>query len=194
MSAEREPRFEPVAPLEARRFENISSRSTVDYALRTMQQGLVHFSAMADTKANILITVCALLFSVGLTQLHREEIHLPLLALLASAASSLILAILAVLPASSRASPPGVREPGRALFNHFFFMHFSTLSVQEYLDEMDRLVSDLPRFYETLVRDLHGQGTALARKKYRLLRWSYTALLLGVGSAALLLVGQQLAR
>lgn len=193
MSTEREPRFEPVTPGESDRFQNVSSRSTVDYALRTMQQGLVHFSAMADTKANILITVCALLFSVGLTQLHREEIRLPLLALLASAASSLILAILAVLPASSRPSPPGVREPGRAPFNHFFFMHFSTLSAQEYLDEMDRLVSDLPRFYETLVRDLHGQGTALARKKYRLLRWSYTALLLGVGSAALLLVGQQLA-
>lgn len=192
MSAEREPRFEPVAPLEARRFENISSRSTVDYALRTVQQGLVHFSAMADTKANILITVCALLFSVGLTQLHREEIRLPLLALLASAASSLILAILAVLPTSSRPSPPGAREPGRAPFNHLFFMHFSTLPAPEYLEEMDRLVSDLPRFYETMVRDIHGQGVALARKKYRLLRWSYSALLVGVGSAALLLLGQQL--
>ena len=64
MSAEpeAEPRAWPppgVEPARAR-FSEIPSRGTVDYALRTVQQGLTHFSAMADAKANILITVCAL--------------------------------------------------------------------------------------------------------------------------------------
>ncbi len=203
MSVERESRFEPPvyreddwkrAPsLEAhRRFENVAGRSTVDYGLRTVQQGLAHFSAMADTKANILITVCALLFSVGLTQLHREGLRIPLLVLLTSAASSLILAILAVLPGASRPSAPGAEEPGRAAFNHLFFMHFSTLETQQYLDEMDELMADLPRFTEAMVRDIHSQGVALAHRKYRLLRWSYAALLVGVASSVLLLLAQQL--
>jgi hypothetical protein len=58
------------------------SRGSVDYVLRTVQQGLVHFSVMADAEANILITVCALLFSVGLTQFHRDELGGPVLLLL----------------------------------------------------------------------------------------------------------------
>jgi hypothetical protein len=72
MSAEpeAEPRSWPPPSVEAARprFSEIPSRGTVDYALRTVQQGLTHFSAMADAKANILITVCALVFTVGLTQ------------------------------------------------------------------------------------------------------------------------------
>jgi hypothetical protein len=73
-------------------------------------------------------------------------------------------------------------------------MHFSTLAAQHYLDEMDELMADLPRFTEAMVRDIHSQGVALARKKYRLLRWSYSALLVGVASAVLLLLAQQLTR
>jgi hypothetical protein len=194
MSAERREDWKPLPTEAPARFEKIAVPSTVDYALRTVQQGLVHFSAMADTKANILITVCALLFSVGLTQLHREEIRLPLLALLASASTSLVLAILAVLPRFPRPSPPGRREPGRAPFNALFFGHFAALEAEAYLDEMDALMRSRTGFYEAIVRDIYGQGSALARRKYRLLRWSYLALLAGVGSAALLLLGQQLLR
>jgi len=127
MSVEGKARFEasvpqvdwkPVQEVEpSGRFERIASPQTVDYVLRTVQQGLVHFSSMADTKANILITVCALLFSIGLTQLQQEAIRIPLLALLSSAALSLILAILAVVPRASHPPPPGRREPGQAPFN-----------------------------------------------------------------------------
>jgi hypothetical protein len=84
------------------------------------------------------------------------------------------------------------RAAGRVLFNHFFFMHFSTLSLDEYLDEMDELLADLPRFYETIVRDIYGQGVALGRKKYRLLRWSYSMLLAGVAGATLAALAQAL--
>jgi hypothetical protein len=71
-------------------------------------------------------------------------------------------------------------------------MHFSTLPLDDYLDEMDALLGDLPRFYETIVRDIYGQGLALGRKKYRLLRWSYSMLLVGVGGALLAAFVQQI--
>jgi len=174
------------------RFTEIASRSTTDYALRTVQQSPTHFSAMADAKANILITVCALLFTIGLTQLHRDEVQAPLLVLLSAAGISLMLAVLSVLPTAPVVSRPGLREPGRVPFNHIFFMHFSTLPLDEYLDEMDELLGDLPRFYEAIIRDIYGQGVALGRKKYRLLRWSYSVLLVGVASALLLLLAQQI--
>ncbi len=132
-------------------------------------------------------------FTIGLTQLGRTEFRLPLLALLLAAAVGLVLAVLCVLPVASRVARPGQREPGRIPFNHLFFMHFATLSLDEYLDEMDRLLADLPRFYETIVRDIYGQGVALGRKKYRLLRWSYATLLCGVAAALSIAVIQQLA-
>src|SRR5262245_18299165 len=120
-----------------RRFEKIVSQGSMDYALRTVMRGLVQFSSLADHKANILITICALVFSIGLTQLGRVEVRGPLLVLLTAAAVSLMLAILAVLPRFKRPAPPGQREPGRAIFNPFFFMHFSTIDTERYLDVMD---------------------------------------------------------
>ncbi len=169
-----------------RRFTRIAERSTVDYALRTVQQSLVHFSSMADAKANIVSTVSALVFTVGLTRVGDPELGLPILALLAGALSALVLAILCVLP--GRYVPVSV-ERG----NPLFFLHYGTTPVEAYLDRMDGVLQDLPLVYETILRDIHGQGAALTRRKYRMLRWSYGALLTGFGASALLAVARALA-
>jgi hypothetical protein len=173
------------------RFQNIPSRGSVDYVLRTVQQGLVHFSVMADAKANILITVCALLFSVGLTQFHREELGGPVLVLLAAAAASLVLAIMAILPWTSRGAPKAP-EGAPGPFNPLFFMHVADVSADDYVERMDSLFSNPAHLTEAIVRDIHGQSKALALKKFRLLRWSYLVLLAGVVSSALLLMLQRL--
>lgn len=174
------------------RFHDIPHRGSVDYVLRTVQQGLVHFSSMADAKANILITVCALLFSVGLTQFRRDELAVPVLVLLSSAAVSLLLAVLAILPWVSRGGPQRpAGDPGP--FNPLFFMHVAAVDADEYVERMDRLFSQPPHLTEAIVRDIHGQSRALALKKFRLLRWSYGMLLLGIVCSVLLLVAQWLA-
>lgn len=164
-------RLETPKDAEAPRFTSLHSPA-VDYVLRTVQQTLVQFSAMADAKANILITVSALVFTVGVTQLYRAEFRLTLLVLLAAAATSLVLAILCVRP--SRHQP----DAGQPL-NLLFFLHFSTMPVERYLDQMDELLRESPQVYEAVLRDIHGQGVSLAQKKFRLLRWSYAILMTG---------------
>jgi hypothetical protein len=166
-----------------RRFTAIPQHGTVDYLLRTVQQGLVHFSSMADAKANIVITVSALVFTIGLTRVGDPELSLPILALLAGAIGALVLAILCVLP--GRYVPIDARRG-----NPLFFLHYGSTPVDDYLDRMDELLSDLPAVYDAILRDIHGQGAALARRKYRLLRWSYGALLAGFATAALLALVQ----
>lgn len=174
-----------------RPFEYMPNRGSVDYVLRTVQQGLVHFSTMADAKANILITVCALLFSVGLTQMDEAELRVPMLVLLSAAAASLVIAILGIVPWSTRGAPRrGDGSPGP--YNPLFFMHVADVEPGEYVDRMDRLFSDPPALTEAIVRDIHGQSRALATKKFRLLRWSYAVLLAGVVGAVLLLIARQL--
>ena len=45
------------------RFQGIPERNTSDNLLRTTQQHHVHLSAMADTKANIVITVSSVVLT-----------------------------------------------------------------------------------------------------------------------------------
>ena len=176
----------PLTPAhDERRFTLIAQHSTADYVLRTIQQSLANFSSMADAKANIVITVSALVFTIALTRIADPEMQLPLLALLAGAIGALVLAILCVLPGRY---VPVDAERG----NPLFFMHYGTIPVEAYLDRMDRLLRDLPGFYDAIVRDIHGQGVALARRKYRLLRWSYGALLGGFGLSGTIAAAQSL--
>jgi len=177
--------LKPLIPVRAPRFTRIAERSTVDYALRTVQQSLVHFSSMADAKANIVITVSALVFTVGLTRVGDPDLQLPILALLLGAFGALVLAILCVLPGRY---VPVSTERG----NPLFFLHYGTADVESYLDRMDDLLADLPLVYETILRDIHGQGAALARRKFRLLRWSYGAMLAGFGGCAAVALVQAL--
>jgi Pycsar effector protein len=163
------------------RFSDIAHRSSVDYALRTVQQGLVHFSALADAKANILITVSALVFSIGLTQMGNSEFRPALLVLLGGSALALVLAVLC-------ARPGRYRPMGDGKHNLLFFLHFAELPLDRYLDAMDGLLSDPAALTAAIVRDIHDQGVAVARTKYRFLRWSYHTLIASIVACAALVV------
>lgn len=166
---------EPGPAADGQLFSEIESRSTADYALRTLQQGLVQFSALADAKANILITVSAFVFSVGLTQLGDTGFRPALLVLLSGSALALVLAIFCALPGRFH---PG----GQDKLNLLFFLHFAELPLERYQREMGELLSDTNALTAAIVRDIHAQGVAVARYKYRFLRWSYYTL---IGSVVL---------
>ncbi|PYQ32686.1 MAG: hypothetical protein DMF57_12220 [Acidobacteria bacterium] len=63
--------------------------------------------------------------------------------------------------------------------NILFFGHFASMSEQEYLAAMERILSSDALIYETAVRDIHSLGVYLYRKKYRFLRFAYVALFSG---------------
>jgi hypothetical protein len=181
---------ETAAPL---RFSNIRGRGNVDYALRTVQQSLVHFSAMADAKANIMLTVCSIVVTLSVTQWDTPFLRAPMIALSTFALAALVLAVLAAKPAFNfprRANGwVDARSPG---FNLFFFSHYARLTCEEYLEAMDEMLSRDSGLYDTIVRDIYGQGVVLARKKYRLLGFSYLSFLLGLGVSAIIMVFQAL--
>lgn len=158
--------------MENERFEAIRSRPSIDQVIRTMQQHHVQLSALADTKAGLIITISSIVLTIALSRASEPALRPALLTLAAACLLSLLLAIIAVLPtfAGSR------RGAGR---NILFFGHFAPLTEDEFLDEMAHVLSSDRTLYETALRDIYSLGKYLYRKKYRFLRYAYVALLAG---------------
>lgn len=164
------------------RFSGVKGRTTVDYLMRTAQQHHVQISVMADTKANILITVSSIILTLALSQLGDSRMRSALLTLCGFTLLSLVLAILAILPKFKRVEVgQGELPPG---FNLLFFGHFTAIDRDRFLDEMEKVLETDTRAYDTLARDLYSIGEYLDRWKYRYLRWAYVALLAGFLAAS----------
>ncbi|HSX58759.1 MAG TPA: Pycsar system effector family protein [Tahibacter sp.] len=159
------------------RFAQVPERNTSDNILRTAQQHHVHLSAMADTKANIIITVSSIVLTLSLGRLDEPGLRVAVLILIGFTLLALLLAILAVLPKyrplrlDSEVLPPH--------FNLLFFGHFSEISRERFLDEMARTLAPDGSIYEAQAKDLYSLGIYLARHKYRYLRLSYLFFLAG---------------
>ncbi|HVG24592.1 MAG TPA: Pycsar system effector family protein [Thermoanaerobaculia bacterium] len=155
--------------------DDVRPRQQLDVMLRTAQQHHVQLSALADTKASILITISSIVLTIALSRADQPQLKPALVTLAAAALLSLLLAIVAVLPTFA---PRSVRK-GRSPRNLLFFGHFGMLSEEEFIREITPLLHSDALMYEAILRDLYGIGSYLYRKKYRFLRFAYVALLAG---------------
>ena len=158
-------------------FSRIPERNTGDNLLRTAQQHHVALSSMADTKANIIITVSSIVLTLSLGRMNEPDLRVSVLTLAAFTLVALLLAILAVLP---KYQPLKVGDgPLPPEFNLMFFGHFAELPRERYLLEMSRALQPDGSPYATWARDIYSLGTYLAHHKYRYLRYSYLFFLAG---------------
>jgi hypothetical protein len=159
-------------------FADIPERGTTDNLLRTAQQHHVVLSSMADTKANIIITMSSIVLTVILSRLGDPVIGVAALILGAFTLVALLLAILAVLP---KFRPPKLKPDGALPpdFNLLFFGHFGVLARERYLQEMAHALARDGSPYATWAADIYSLGVYLAHHKYRYLRWSYLFFLAG---------------
>ncbi len=157
------------------RFSEVRPRPSVDQLLRTVQQHHVHLSALADTKAGLIITISSIVLTIALSRAGDPQLRAALLTLAMACLLALLLAIFAVLPTFA----PRRSKGGPVRRNLLFFGHFAALSEEEFLDEMEKVITDDTLLIETALRDIYALGIYLYRKKYRLLRMSYVALVTG---------------
>ncbi|HSP17488.1 MAG TPA: Pycsar system effector family protein [Thermoanaerobaculia bacterium] len=157
-------------------FRGVKARSSVDNLLRTVQQHHVQLSLMADTKASIVITVSSIIATISLSRSGDPGLRPALLTLAVACLTSLILAIIAVLPTFSK------KKGSR---NLLFFGHFASMTEDEYMRAFEQIIASDDALYEIAVRDIYSLGTYLHRKKYRFLRFSYIALIAGFLMATL---------
>jgi len=161
----------------------------VETLFKVLYRNQVELTAIADTKANIIIGINGLLASVALgfvtTRLADGRLleALPALIALAGCGLSLSFAIVSARPriATKAVTLEDVRER-RA--NLMFFGHFARLSPDDFVNGLHELMDQPDQLHDHMARDIHALGVVLSRK-YRLLRAAYGALLATVvGSAA----------
>jgi hypothetical protein len=166
---------EPTSAAEA--FSRVPERNTGDAILRTAQQHHVVLSSMADTKANIIITVSSVVLTVALGRIADASMRPAVITLAIFTLISLFFAILAVLPKHRSIKVAGGPLPGH--FNLLFFGHFAELSRERFLLEVAAAMKPDGSVYETMANDLYSLGWYLAHRKYRYLRYSYMFFLAG---------------
>jgi len=166
-------------------FANVAYNASNDAAFATLQESLVSLSEMADSKANIMITVCSILLTLAVARLEQGVFVGAIAVFAAFCVPALVFSILTVLPSPAHSEGLFKKAGRSAHFNPLFFMHYTQVSLDEFNTEVDRMLRSPKELYKDLSKDVYYAGLVLRLKKYRYLRWSYLALLAGVlGGAA----------
>ena len=170
------------------------NRTAVDNILRVNHGNQMRLGLMADAKANIMITVTSIVFSVTVANLDNEIIRWPLLTFAFGCFLALLFAIFAIIPNTNYPKVKGSNEIDRKspIFNPLFFGHFAHLDIHEYKEDYAKILMSDDGVYDSMAGDIYGQGKILALKKYKYLKWSYNSFLLGMSSAIIIFVIQNL--
>lgn len=142
-------------------------------------------SDIADTKANILLSVNAIIISVALSNLipkldnpSNSYLIYPTLIFIIFSVISMVLAVLATRPnvTSGKFTKEDVKQKK---VNLLFFGNFHKMSLPEYEWAIQELVKDNKFIYSSLTKDLYFLGVVLNRK-YKILRITYTIFIIGI--------------
>lgn len=168
----------------------------IDTMYRVTSANHLKLSSMADTKANILITVNSIILSVIVSLVVRKldsEPHLiiPIIILLASSLTTIVFSILVTRPNVTQGISSR-EEISRRNSNLLFFGNFYNMDIHDYEWGMKEMRKDVDFVYDSMSRDIYYLGKVLARK-YRLLHKAYNFFMFGIIiSVVSLLVAQLL--
>ena len=166
-------------------------RTAVDNILRVNHGNQMRLGLMADAKANIMITVASVVFSVAIANLDNELVKWPLLTFAFGCFFALLFAIFAIIPKTDYPKDvTGDIDRKSPFFNPLFFGHFAHLPIEEYKDDYAETLMTDDSVYDALAGDIYGQGKVLALRKYKFLKWSYMSFLLGMISAVVVFIFQ----
>ena len=166
-------------------------RTAVDNILRVNHGNQMRLGLMADAKANIMITVASVVFSVAIANLDNELVKWPLLTFAFGCFFALLFAIFAIIPKTDYPKDAtGDIDRKSPFFNPLFFGHFAHLPIEEYKDDYAETLMTDDSVYDAMAGDIYGQGKVLALRKYKFLKWSYMSFLLGMISAVIVFVLQ----
>ena len=176
-------------------FEEVpEDRTAVDNILRVNHGNQMRLGLMADQKANIMITVASIVFSITIANLDNEVMKWPLLTFAIGSFFALLFAIFAIIPNTDYPKKKGSQEIDRdsPLFNPLFFGHFAHLPIEEYKEDYAKTLMTDDKVYDAMAGDIYGQGKVLALSKYKYLKWSYMCFLWGMSAAIVVFLIQNI--
>ena len=162
----------------------------VETMFRVTLKNHIELSAIADTKANILLSVNAIIISVALSNLVPKLDNIsnsflvwPTLILMVFSVASVVLSVLSTRPNISSVNVTKEMIKNKQT-NILFFGNFHKMGLREFEWGIDYLMENQDVLYNSLTKDLYYLGIVLERK-YRLLRITYTVFMFGIVISAL---------
>ncbi|MBC35771.1 MAG: hypothetical protein CL663_07010 [Bacteroidetes bacterium] len=154
----------------------------VETMFRTTSRTQINLNSIADNKSTILISINAIIISVIITflasnSLEMKNIIIPITICLASALSTIILAILATRP-QLRWGRFTMDEVYDNKIDLLFFGNFYNMKFEEYKNAIEAMLSDNNTIYGSMIKNQHELGKILA-KKFKLLKMAYNVFMVG---------------
>lgn len=151
--------------------------------LRLTSSNHIQLSEMADNKANILISVNAIIISVILTVMLRKlqtdpYLTIPSFLFLAFSVATIVTAILATRPKLSSGTFMEDDIQNKRT-NLLFFGNFHKMEADKYDKAMRTMMQDADYLYSSIIQDIYYLGVVLG-KKYRLVRIAYNIFMIGI--------------
>ncbi len=164
-------------------FRSLGSTRGVETLFRTSYRVNMDLTALADSKANIMISINGLMVSILIASIAPKVDANPWLLIPTSVflVGCLISLVFAVFSARPRVQSRNIslEESRRHHTNILFFGNFAHLTPEDFKIAMKERMMDPVALYEMMMADIYGVGSVLQRK-YQLLRASYGAFIVAL--------------
>ncbi|MFC2130877.1 Pycsar system effector family protein [Bacteroidota bacterium] len=155
----------------------------VETMFRNNLRGHTELSGLADNKANIMLSINAIIISIVLTTLFPElntqrELLIPALLLILTCVITIVFATLATRPKVTS----GIfneEDIKKKTANLLFFGNFHSMKQETFEWGMKEMMCDREFLYGSMIRDFYNLGKVLD-KKYRYLRLCYNVFMYGL--------------
>jgi len=157
----------------------------IETMFRVTLRNHITLSDIADTKANILLSVNAIIISLALSSLlpkldnpSNQYLITPTIIFIIFTVTTIILSVIATRPnvTGGKFTKKDVEDKK---VNLLFFGNFHKMSLPEFEWAMGELMKDKQYLYSSMTKDLYFLGKVLDRK-YKLLRVTYLVFMVGI--------------
>ncbi|MFT6699276.1 MAG: putative metal-dependent HD superfamily phosphohydrolase [Porticoccaceae bacterium] len=157
----------------------------VETMFRVALKNHMTLSNIADTKANILLSVNAIIISLALSNLlpkldnpSNSYLIAPTVIFIIFTVASIILSILATRPNVTQGKFTK-EDVANKKVNLLFFGNFHQMKLNDFEWGITEMMQDRDYLYGSLTKDLYFLGLVLNRK-YKILRLTYTVFMVGI--------------
>ncbi len=154
----------------------------VETLFRVTSKNHIELSAIADTKANIMLSINAIVISISVSGMvpkfdSNSFLILPTSILLGVCLLTIIFATLATTPKVTH-NLVTIEDIRKKRANLLFFGNFFQMNLPDFEEGFEEMRKDKEFLYGSLARDIYYLGLVLA-KKYYFLRIAYTIFMIG---------------
>lgn len=154
----------------------------VETMFRITSRNHLQLSSMADSKANIMISINTILISILISgyasrMAEYPQFVIPVIVLVFVSLVTIVLSVLATRPQVSKGQF-SKQDILNKKTNLLFFGNFHGMDIEDYEWGVSEMLKDSDYLYSSLTRDVFFLGKVLGRK-YKILRAAYTTFMIG---------------